>query len=280
MSELAEAEADARSLGLALLDASRIYEDFLIRRYEGRLRRRRVSPHRSAIIGLVGRQRRFMRAAYTLADAGQVLEAIGPTRSMFEFLVCQRWLARDPDRNWKLWMREDHAARDLMRNRLREHAPALYAAADASLSAEQRDEAAVIADVRTRVAAELGDRQPEDRRGLEQRAALVGLGFVYDVLYRYGSSVAVHPTLLSVDLLYEKGRKGLVLRGEPTAQLGAPPVYLYCAQFLYEALGDGAAQSPALRLSELPLFGRELGVLAERYAGARSPNWPDLLPSD
>jgi hypothetical protein len=83
------------------------------------------------------------------------------------------------------------------------------------------------------------------------------------VLYRYGSSVAVHPTLL-----YEKASKGLVLRGEPTAQLRAPPVYLYGAQLLYEALGDGAAQSLALRLSELPSFGRELRVLAERYAGA------------
>lgn len=193
---------------------------------------------------------------------------------------CQRWLACDPDRNWKLWMQEDHAARDRMRNRLRERAPGLYAAGDASLSAEQRKEAAVIADVRTRVAAELGDRRPEDRRGLEQRAALVGLGFVYDVLYRYGSSVAVHPTLLAVDLLYEKGSKGLVLRGEPTAQLGAPPVYLYGAQLLYEALGDGAEQLPALRLSELSSLGRELRVLAERYAGARSPNWPELLPSD
>ena len=280
MPELTGDEADARSLGLALLDASCIYEDFLVRRREGRLRRRRVSPHRSAIIGLVGRQRRFMRAAYTLADAGQVLEAIGPTRSMFEFLVCQRWLACDPDRNWKLWMQEDHAARDRMRNRLRERAPGLYAAADASLSAEQREETAVIADVRTRVAAELGDRRPEDRRGLEQRAALVGLGFVYDVLYRYGSSVAVHPTLLAVDLLYEKGSKGLVLRGEPTAQLGAPPVYLYGAQLLYEALGDGAEQLPALRLSELPSLGRALRALAERYAGARSPNWPELLPSE
>jgi hypothetical protein len=44
-----------RSLGRALLDASHIYEDFLIPRSEGRLRRRRLPPYRSAIIGLVGR---------------------------------------------------------------------------------------------------------------------------------------------------------------------------------------------------------------------------------
>ena len=127
-------EAEARSLGLALLKASRTYEDFLIPRTEGRLRVRRFPPHRRAIIGLVGRQRRFLRAAYTLADAGLALEAIGPLRSMFKSLVCQRWLAPDPDRNWKLWMAEDHGARDLWRKRLSEHAPALHDAAAASLT--------------------------------------------------------------------------------------------------------------------------------------------------
>ena len=123
----------------------------------GRLRRRRVPPFRSATIGLVGRQRRFLRAAYTLADAGQTLEAIAPLRSMFEFVVCQRWLALDPDRNWKLWMQEDHAARDRLRDRLRHHAPALHDAAVAALTPEQRDEADVIAAARKQVADELDE---------------------------------------------------------------------------------------------------------------------------
>src|SRR5215475_15939851 len=104
-------EEAAKALGLALLDASRIYEGFVIPSFEGRLRRRRFPPHRRAIIGLVARQRRFLRAAYALADTEQVLEAVGPLRSMLEFLVCQRWLALDPDRNWQLWMDDDHKAR-------------------------------------------------------------------------------------------------------------------------------------------------------------------------
>jgi hypothetical protein len=102
MTEPGEEAAKARALGLALLDVSRIYEGFMIPSFEGRLRRRRFPPHRRAIIGLVARQRRFLRAAYTLADAGQVLEAVGPLRSMLEFLIYQCWLAHDPDRNWKL----------------------------------------------------------------------------------------------------------------------------------------------------------------------------------
>jgi hypothetical protein len=95
MTEPGDEAAKARSLGLALLDASRTYEGLVIPSFEGRLRRRPFPPHRRAIIGLVGRQRRFLRAAYTLADAGQMLEAVGPLRSMLEFLICQRWLAYD-----------------------------------------------------------------------------------------------------------------------------------------------------------------------------------------
>lgn len=103
---------------------------------------------------------------------------------MSEFLVCQRWLAHDPDRDWKLWMQEDHAARDLWRERLRQRAPALHGAAVASLTPEQREEAEVIAAVRARVAEQLGGRLPEDRHSIEQPAAQAGLSFLYDGLYR------------------------------------------------------------------------------------------------
>jgi hypothetical protein len=281
MPELNKEEAQARSLGLALLDASRIYEGFVIPRSEGGLRRRRFPPHRRAIIGLVGRQRRFLRAAYTLADAGLVLEAIGPLRSMFEFLVCQRWLALDPDRNWKLWMKEDHAKRDLWRERMRQHVPALHDAAVASLTPEQVKEREVIDAVRKQVAEELGDKRPEDRqRNVKQMADQVGLGFFYDVLYRYGSSVAIHPTLLAVDLLLEKHRRGLLLQDEPTAQFARPPVYLLGAQLLYDALNGSGELTRALNLPELPSLGRELHALAEQRANARlPPNWQELLPS-
>src|SRR5260370_31737863 len=222
MTDPGEEAPKARALGLALLDASRIYEGFVIPSFEGRLRLRPFPPHRRAIIGLVGRQRRFLRAAYTLADTEQVLEAVGPLRSMLEFLVCQRWLAHDPDLNWKLWMAKDHAARDLWREKLRQNEPTLHDAAVESLTPEQRKEGEEVAAGRMRLAAELGDRRPV-RRSLEQQAAQVGLSFLYDVLYRYESSAGPHPTMSSVDLLLEKHQKGLVLRGEPTAQFPPPP---------------------------------------------------------
>jgi hypothetical protein len=279
MTELDEQAAKARALGLALLDASRVYEDFVIPSFEGRLRQRRFPPHRRAIIGLVGRQRRFLRATYTLADSDQVLEAIGPLRSMLEFLVCQRWLALDPDLNWKLWMAQDHAARDLWRERLQQHAPTLDDAAVESLTAEQRKEGAEVAAGRMRLAAELGGRRP-GRVNLEQRAAEVGLSILYDVLYRYESSAGPHPTMMSVDLLLEKHRKGLVLRGEPTAQFAPPPVYLHAAWLLYEALKGSGELTPALNLPELPSVGRDIYALVVERTNERMPNWRELLPPE
>lgn len=280
MPELSEEEAQARSLGLALLAASRTYENFVIPTYEGRFRRRPFPPHRRAIIGLVGRQRRFLRAAYTLADAGQPLEAIGPLRAMFEFLVCQRWLAHDPQRNWQLWMAEDHASRDLWRDRLRQHAPALHAAAAAALTEDQREEAEAVAAARRQLAAELGDRRPGDRHSLEQRAAEVGLSFLYDGLYRYESSAATHPTMLAVDLFLNKHPKGLVLCAEPTAQFTPLPVYLDGAVLLYESLKGSGDLTPALRSREISSIGRELYALAEERISERLPNWSELLPSE
>lgn len=278
MTDPGEEAPTARALGLALLDASRVYEDFVIPSFEGRLRRP-FPPHRRAIIGLVGRQRRFLRAAYTLADSEQVLEAVGPLRSMLEFLVCQRWLAHDPDLNWKLWMAQDHAARDLWRERLRQHAPTLHDAAVESLTPEQRKDSEEVAAGRMRLAAELGDRRP-GRPNLEQRADQVGLSFLYDVLYRYESSAGPHPTMLSVDLLLEKHPKGLVLRGEPTAQFAPPPVYLHGAFLLYEALKGSGELTPALNLRELPSLGRDIYALVQERTNVRVPNWRELLPRE
>jgi hypothetical protein len=46
MTDPGEEAPKARALGLALLDASRIYEGFVIPNFEGRLRRRPFPPHR------------------------------------------------------------------------------------------------------------------------------------------------------------------------------------------------------------------------------------------
>lgn len=269
--------AKARSLGLALLDASRVYEGFVIPSFEGD---QRFPPHRRAIIGLVGRQRRFLRAAYTLADTGQVLEAVGLLRSMLEFLVRLLWLAHDPDRNWALWMANEHKANDLRQKMIRQHAPVLHDAAVESRTPEQREEGEAVAAGRTRLAEELGDGRP-GMPNLEKQARDVGWSFLYDGVYRYQSNAGPHPTMLAVDLLLEKHPEGLVLRGEPTTQFAAPPVYLHGAWLLYEALKKSGELTPTLNLSELPSFGHDIEALVQEWNTARMPpNWQELLPRE
>jgi len=281
MPKVTEDEARARSVGRALLDASSVYEDFLIPRWEGVLRLRRVPQHRRLTTALVARQRRFLRAAYTLADAGQMLEALGPVRSMFEFLVRQRWLALDSERNWKLWIEHDHAARDRWRMGLRKRAPALHDAAVASLTPEQHQEAQEIAAVRARVRADLDEPRPNDRSRVDkQMAERVGLGFIYDAVYQYESSVAVHPTLLAIDVLSQRRRRGLLVCREPTTQFAPVAPYLQGALLLHAALKGAGEQTQALSLPQLPSLGRDLRTLAEERLNARLPNWRQLLGTE
>ena len=154
-----------------------------------------------------------------------------------------------------------------MRERIRQHAPALHDAAVEALTPEQRKEGEAVAAGRKQLAAELGDRRP-GLPNLEQRAAHVGLSFLYDVLYRYESSAGPHPTMMAVDLLLEKHPKGLVLRGEPTAQFVPPPVYLHGAYLLYEALKGSGELTPALNLPELPSLGRDIDALVQERTTA------------
>jgi len=86
--------------------------------------------------------------------------------------------------------------------------------------------------------------------------------------------------MFAVDLLLEKHRKGLILRGEPTAQFAVLPVYLHGAFLLYEALKDSGELTEALRLRELPSLGHDIYGLVEKRASMQVLNWRDLLPSD
>jgi hypothetical protein len=96
-------ETLARHCGLQLLELSGLYERGIVR-YE-------AGHETLAIAGLVGRQRRLLRAAYLLADVDQRLEASIMLRAMLEFLIRQRWLQLDPGLHYVLWVIEDLKAR-------------------------------------------------------------------------------------------------------------------------------------------------------------------------
>ena len=78
-----EHEEVARECGLRLLEISGIYERGVVG-YE-------AGHETLSIAGLVGRQRRLLRAAYLLAGEGQRLEASIMLRAMLEFLIRQKW---------------------------------------------------------------------------------------------------------------------------------------------------------------------------------------------
>src|SRR5262245_43562682 len=102
-----EDEASARQCGHLLLEASKVYEGLLVPRYSGLLRRRSTPPHAGPTAAFVARQRRFLTAAYLLADSGHDLESETLLRAIFEFLVCQEWVALDPKRNLALLVQDD-----------------------------------------------------------------------------------------------------------------------------------------------------------------------------
>jgi len=272
-------DIEARELGLELIDASRIYEGYLIPRYVDRKKQERFPPYRRAIIGLAARQRRFLRAAYTLADAGMVLEAVGPLRSMLEYLICQNWLAADPDRNWKVWMKDDHGARDVWRERSQKNTPKLYAAAVDAITPEQLKEAEAVAAGRAKLETACGAKLPTDaHKNVELRAAQAGMTLLYDGVYRYMSNVGVHPSMLATELLMEQRSTGLMLCSEPTTQFVALPVYLQGASFLYEALQGSAELTPELRGRGLAALGVKIRAMAEARMEAKVANWRDLAP--
>jgi hypothetical protein len=100
------------------------------------------------------------------------------------------------------------------------------------------------------------------------------------MLYRDQSSAGPHPTMMSVDLLLEKHRKGLVLRGEPTAQFAPSSVYLHAAWLLHEALKGSGELTHALNLPELPSLERVISALVVERTNERMPNWRELLPRE
>ena len=144
-------------------------------------------------------------------------------------------------------MQEDHAARDRLRGRLRHHAPALHDAAVAALTPEQRDEADVIVAARKKVADELGPRQRGGQRSLEHRAGQVGLGFLYDLIYRYESSAGTHPTLFAVDLLMSP-RASLAIAPEPAGTTGPVRVATYSRISTDEERQPNSLQAQRVRL--------------------------------
>ena len=242
-----EGEQVAREVGLALLEISSTYERRVIRPQAG--------PATLAIVGLVARQRRFLRGAYLLADAGQRLEASILLRAMLEFLIRQTWLQSNPELNYTLWVLDDLEARLRIDREIREqsedeHGQALEVMEPGTRSLYEDS----LADARRQIDAlhqRLGlDRTPR-YPNLREQAQAVGLSFSYSLAYRFDSLSAAHPSAMAVEQLFAQHPQGVRVLADPPPERGYADPYSVGAFILREALGHAAEQIPELALEGL-----------------------------
>ncbi len=263
------ASAEAREIGLRLLDLSRSYEGFQASRRD-----------ELAIAGLIARARRLLRSAYRLADAGEGLEAAVLLRSMTEYCFTLLWLAKDPEVNVTRWLhdglvrslRQDKELRAIERRRRRDAGLPEAGADDEPLgllfpemrqrmtSARDslRAELAGIDDLEARLEPPREDdtRAPEvrarDLPSFRAQARMTGVGDVYALSYTFDSFAVAHPNSMAAEQLLELARdaSGGAVAAEPTRAL--PDPYAVGAALLVLLLETGGEQIPALAIEGLP----------------------------
>jgi hypothetical protein len=258
-------ETVARECGLTLLEISAIYERGVVR-YE-------AGAATLSIAGLVARQRRLLRAAYLLADAGHRLEASILLRSMLEFLIRQKWLELDPSPHHLLWVADDLRARLRIDREVREHAFAEHGEAIEIMRPEVREAYKLdlerMQEQLEQVRIELGVERIPDFPNLRQQAAATGLAFSYSSAYRFDSQTAAHPSALAIEQLMQDRPDlgGHQLLAEPPPGRGYADPYAVCAFILRDALAGAAALIPELALDGFDEVAERMDVLRETYRG-------------
>jgi Family of unknown function (DUF5677) len=214
---------DFRECGLALLDASEVYESAFVG-YE-------AGKPTLAIIVLIARGRRLARSIFHLADAGDRLEAMILVRTLLEYRVTLRWLILNPELHLLQWERDDLKSRLRIDTEVR--ALGLEGISDA---ARARYEATL-----ARVEADLGDR-PRRFPSFRERTQAIGAEFVYSLIYRFDSQRAAHPSLLALEQLLEHRPEqgGTAVLSEPTSHGDVDP-YAVTATSLLDMLEIGRA---------------------------------------
>jgi hypothetical protein len=262
----------ARECGLELLELSGIYERGVVR-YE-------AGHETLAIAGLVGRQRRLLRAAYLLADVGQRLEASIMLRAMLEFLIRQKWLELDPGLHYVLWAIDDLNARLRIDREVREQEPEAHEEAIEIIEPEMREQYERQLDRMRRELDQLQQRlgldRPPSYPNLSEQAIAVGLGFSYSLAYRFDSQSAAHPSAMAIEQLLEDRPNlgGIRLLPEPPPERGYADPYGVGAFILRDAIASAAALIPELQLAGFDAVAARLGELQPRPDEQAAPPEP------
>lgn len=262
----------ARACGLRLLDLSGIYERGVVR-YE-------AGHETLAIAGLVGRQRRLLRAAFLLADSDHRLEASIMLRAMLEFLIRQKWLELNPGLHYVLWAIDDLHARLRIDREIREQDADAHEEAVAIMQPEMRAQYerelgrmhAQLAQLQEQLGLDRVPRYPN----LREQAIAVGLGFSYSLAYRFDSQSAAHPSAMAIEQLFEDRPDlgGIRLLPEPPPERGYADPYGVGAFILRDALASAAALVPELQLAGFDEIAAQLDELHLQPEDAVGPPHP------
>jgi hypothetical protein len=248
-----------RGCGFELLELSGIYDGAFFPDGAG--------PEARSIAGLVARQRRLLRAAYTLRDNDLRLEAQIIHRTMLEFSIRQRWLQLDAQLNYLLWAIDDVEERFRLHRQVREQAQQQEGQAFdvmapqtiTSLECFLEELRAKLAEIQQERGLERAPSYPDSKR----QADVVGLGLAYALAYRFDSQTAAHPSVFAATELFREQSGGLELVDGPDGEAGVfVDTYGVCAFILYDALDHAGEQVGDLRLEGLDDVGRRLVELA------------------
>jgi hypothetical protein len=236
-----------RSCGLALLEISAGIE-------HGTVVQRGAGPQTLIRIGFAQRARRLLRAAYGLIDNEMAPEAVGLLRTMSEYLIVMRWLALDPERNMKLWAKDDLRRSLLIDDKALEHGGfrlmdeetrGLYERERDELRTETSDEAEPV-DVCEACGRTLKKAKKERLPTIEEMAENVDLAFAYNTAYRLDSQSAVHATGMAVADAFEEVAEGYLVRAEPHLMMGGIDSYAIGVHVLLDILLHAAREIPEL----------------------------------
>jgi Family of unknown function (DUF5677) len=266
--EYSHASAEAREIGVRLLETSKSYEGF-----------EAAGRDDLAIAGLVARARRLLCSAYRLADAGEGLEAAVLLRSMTEYCFSLLWLASDPEVNIPRWLHDglvrilsqDKELRSIERRHRRDAGLPEPVPADEPLGLLRPEMRERMIAARDALRAELGAiddladrleppreddvRAPEVRArdvpSFRRQAKLTGLGDVYALSYTFDSLAIAHPNSMAAEQLLKLSgdRSGGAVAEEPIHAL--PDPYAVGAALLLLLLETAGEQIPELAIDGL-----------------------------
>lgn len=227
----------ARAAGLALLHISAGLE-------AGTLVQHGAGPLTLVKVGFAARGRRLLRAAYMLLDNDHAPEGVAHLRTMSEYVIVGRWIAKDPETRLRIWTFDDVRRTLLIDDKAVEHGDfrlmddqtrAFFDEAKASLTATTPDEPA------ERAAVGKPDRLPS----VEEMAGDVGLSLAYNIAYRIDSQSGVHAAGMAINNVYDSVAEGNLVRLVPHVTLGVDS-YGFGASILLDLLSDADSVIPEL----------------------------------